>query len=223
MRAFEQNVLGQTSVPPSHYDEDYFHSQWRAGDNNYSLETRRAIEGRNPALIKEVFAPRKALDFGCGPGVLLYLLREIDVDCEGLDFSPYAKESAPAEVRDLIQVRRAEAPVRADPLRGAAPYDLVICREVLEHLTVLQIQRAVESMCALSSRFIYITTRYAKAKNDLLALEQQPEVDPTHMSLLNKEFLRCLFILQGFRSRRDLEQRMDWKGYGRVLVLEKLP
>lgn len=216
IKEFEEVVLGQRAVPQQHYDAEYFHSNWREGVNNYSVETRRPIEGRNPQLIQEVFQPRSVLDFGCGPGALLYFLWELGVDAEGLDFSPYARESAPAEVRNRIRVLAVDDPIPRD-----RTYDLVICREVLEHLTVVQIQKAVQNMCLLSSRYIYITTRYSKRDN-WLAVDQEPEVDATHISLLNKDFLRCLFVLQGFRSRYDLEARMDWKNYGRVLVLEKV-
>lgn len=217
VRAFEEAVLSQKPVDASHYDEQYFHTQWRPDRNQYTIEARRPIEGDNPRLIKETFSPKKALDFGCGPGALLYFLWELDVDCEGLDFSPYARESAPPAIRDRIRVQRAE-----EPMDTTTRYDLVICREVLEHLTVLQIQKSVENLCRLSSRFIYVTTRYAKESANLLALEMEPEVDATHISLLNKEMLRCLFVLQGFRSRPDLEAKMDWKRYGRVLVLERV-
>ena len=39
--------------------------------------------------------------------------------------------------------------------------------------------------------------------------------------LLTKPFLRCLFVLEGFRRRADLEARMDWAGKDRVLVYER--
>jgi len=48
-------------------------------------------------------------------------------------------------------------------------------------------------------------------------------VDPTHITLLNKDFLRLLFVLEGCRVRPDLEQKMDWGHKGRVLVYEKQP
>ncbi len=217
VKEFEEKALSQKSVPAGHYDQAYFLGAWRSGENNYSLEARRTIEAKNPSLIKDVFQPCKVLDFGCGPGALLYFLWELDVDCEGMDFSEYAKRSAPPEVRDRIRVCRAEAPIPVEE-----KYDLVICREVLEHLTVFQIQRAVQNICALSTRYVYVTTRYAKHEESFLAVETEPEVDPSHISLLKKDFLRCLFVLQGFRSRRDLEEKMDWKNYGRVLVFEKV-
>jgi 2-polyprenyl-3-methyl-5-hydroxy-6-metoxy-1,4-benzoquinol methylase len=39
-------------------------------------------------------------------------------------------------------------------------YDLVISREVLEHLTVLQVKRAVANMVRMTRQFIYVTTRF---------------------------------------------------------------
>ena len=65
---FEARVNAQQPVESGHYDSEYFTGDWRAEGNNYNLETRRQIEARNPALIKEVFGPTKALDLGCGPG-----------------------------------------------------------------------------------------------------------------------------------------------------------
>src|SRR5688572_27100725 len=132
---FEAAVLNQKPIPPAHYDAGYFHANWRAGVNNYSVEVRRPIEGKNPQLIKDVFQPKRVLDFGCGPGALLYLMHELGVHAEGIDFSEYAKRSAPPEVQDRIHVLGVD-----DPMPWENAFDLVICREVLEHLTVPQIQ-----------------------------------------------------------------------------------
>jgi SAM-dependent methyltransferase len=216
MREFEDAVLGQGAVPAEHYDDEYFTSDWREGDNRYDLETRRRIEDRNPTLIKEVFEPRRVLDMGCGPGFLMYFLHELGVEADGIDFSPRIRELAPAEVRDRITVgavTESHVPPRS--------YDLVICREVMEHLTVVQIQKTVQAICNASSRYAYATTRFHPEPRDLLDFTTQFEVDPSHITLLNKELLRALFVLQGFRSRPDLEERMDWGGKGRVIVCER--
>jgi SAM-dependent methyltransferase len=217
VEAFEQAVLAQEAVEAGHYDDEYFVSDWREDDNRYDIETRRRIEGRNPALIKEVFEPERVLDMGCGPGALMYLLHELGVDVDGIDFSNEVKALAPEAVRERIKV----APVteRNVPDRS---YDLVICREVFEHLTVLQVRRTVEAVCAASSRFTYVTTRFHPDPASLLDFTTQFDVDPSHITLLNKEFLRCLFILEGFRQRPDLEQRMDWGDKRRVLVYERV-
>ena len=168
---FEQRVLEQKPVASDHYDKEYWTGDWRAHGNNYHLETRRKIEDRNPHLIKEVFQPRKALDLGCGPGALMHLLWEIGVDVEGIDYADSSLRQATPEMRDRITIGEVGDPT----LKSEGAYDLVICREVLEHIT-----------------------------------------------LLNKDMLRLMFVLEGCRSRPDLEARMDWGGKGRVLVLEKV-
>jgi SAM-dependent methyltransferase len=215
---FEAAVLEQKPVGSGHYDSEYFTGEWRAEGNNYSLETRRRIEAKNPSLIKEVFQPTKVLDLGCGPGALMHLLWELGVDVEGIDFAESSRELATPEVRDRISVGQ----VTDLTLKRPGAYDLVICREVLEHLTVLQVKQAVVNMVRLTSKFIYVTTRFHPSPQSLLDFTTQFDVDPTHITLLNKDMLRLMFVLEGCRSRPDLEARMDWGGKGRVLVLEKL-
>jgi 2-polyprenyl-3-methyl-5-hydroxy-6-metoxy-1,4-benzoquinol methylase len=216
VQAFEQAVLAQEQVTSEHYDDEYFAADWREGGNRYELETRRRVEDRNPALIKEVFEPARVLDVGCGPGFLMLFLAELGVEVEGIDFSPSSHELAPREVREQILIGDV-----AEPQVLERSFDLVICREVLEHLTVLQVRKTVEQLCRASSRFVYVTTRFHPAPGSLLDFTTDFETDPTHVTLLAKDFLRCLFVLEGFRRREDLEKRMDWAGKGRVLVYER--
>lgn len=214
--AFERAVFEQRAVPADHYDAEYFQDDWREGGNRYDLETRREIEARNPALIKEVFQPQRVLDVGCGPGFLMYFLYELGVEADGIDFSESCVKLAPPEVRDRISIG-----VVTDDLVPERSYDLVICREVMEHLTVLEVRRTVASICRASSRFAYVTTRFHPDPQDLLDFTTQFDVDPSHITLLNKDFLRVLFVLEGFARRVDLEERMDWAGRNRVLVYER--
>jgi 2-polyprenyl-3-methyl-5-hydroxy-6-metoxy-1,4-benzoquinol methylase len=216
VQAFEQAVLAQEEVTPEHYDDEYFATDWREEDNRYELETRRRVEDRNPALIKEVFEPRRVLDVGCGPGFLMLFVAELGVEVQGIDFSPSSRDLAPPEMKDRIVI--------GDVAEQHVPeqsVDLVICREVLEHLTVVQVRKTVEQLCRASSRFVYVTTRFHPDPKSLLDFTTDFETDPTHVTLLAKDFLRCLFVLEGFRRREDLEQRMDWAGKGRVLVYER--
>ena len=123
--AFEATVLAQSASTPAHYDDDYFAADWREGDNRYELESRRRIEDRNPALIKEVFQPERVLDVGCGPGFLMLFLHEFGVSVDGVDFAQSSLTLAPDEIRDRISIGPTE------PLEAAdRSYDLVVCREV---------------------------------------------------------------------------------------------
>jgi 2-polyprenyl-3-methyl-5-hydroxy-6-metoxy-1,4-benzoquinol methylase len=216
--AFERTVLGQRPFTQEHYDDEYFAAGWREDDNRYELESRRRIEDRNPALITEVFEPERVLDVGCGPGFLMLFLQELGIDVEGVDFAESSVVLAPAEIRDRISVGPT-APLRA----ADRSYDLVVCREVLEHLTVLQVRRTVAEMCRVSSRFVYVTTRFHATPRSLLDVTTDFETDPTHITLMTKDLLRTLFVLEGFGRRADLEERMDWGGKGRVLVYERAP
>src|SRR5919198_4164485 len=102
--AFEELVLDQQPFLPEHYDREYFASDWRAEGNRYDLETRRRIEARNPELIRDVFAPGRVLDVGCGPGFLMQLLHELGLDVRGVDFSRSSIDLAPPAMRDRIRI-----------------------------------------------------------------------------------------------------------------------
>jgi hypothetical protein len=73
----------------------------------------------------------------------------------------------------------------------------------------------------VSSKFVYATTRFHGDPASLIDVTTDFETDPTHISLLTKDFVRVLFVLEGFRRRADLEQQLDWGGKGRVLVYER--
>lgn len=178
---------------------------------DYSLETRRAVEGEHPRLLVDTFHPASILDAGCGPGHLLRLLKEeTHVRLAGFDLVvPNAGDGMELWIGDL-----------AGEVNEIGTYNLVICREVLEHLTVPQIAEAVRNLCRLSDRFIYVTTRFAKTPRHVFDVDLADDLDPTHITMLTQPMLRALFVLQGMRRRPDLERQMDWQQQGRVLVYE---
>lgn len=175
---------------------------------DYSFDARRVIEGRHPQLIRDVLQPTNVLDVGCGPErVLSRLLRELGIPTLAVDRCDAYGEQVLDITRQILSDLSA---------------DVVICREVLEHLTVLQIRRAVTNLCALSSRLVYLTTRFHPQPSSLLDVATSDDLDPTHCSMLNQDFLRTLFVLEGFRRRADFEEALDWKHVGRVLVYERV-
>jgi hypothetical protein len=175
---------------------------------DYSMEGRTAIEGCHPRLIQDVLRPSRVLDMGAGPGHLARLLRSARIDVEECDITP-----TPTQTRFDLGA--------STPVAWPRQADLVICREVLEHLTVRQIRHAVTNLCTLSSRYVYVTTRFHPAPSSLLDVATSDDLDPTHITMLSQELLRVLFVVEGFRRCAECEQRMDWRRLGRVLVYER--
>ena len=185
---------------------------------DYSFEARKEIEGRHPDLILEVFKPTVVVDVGCGPdAILVRLLKERGLH-QTIGLDPQIVES-PFSDRSLI---RGSISDRDFCKNGTEPWaDLVICREVLEHLTLIEIRRAISNMCAMSSRMVYITTRFS-SEHDILRVEGADCLDPTHITIASKALYRLLLNLEGFIARPHLEERMDWQNKGRCLVYERV-
>jgi len=216
LKQFERKVFSQKKVSTKKYNSEYFNSKWRKDNNSYQINIRRKIEGKNPLLIKKVFKPKKVLDMGCGPGALMYLLNEIGVNCYGVDPSKDVKKIAPKNIKNKIKLGST-----SKNYEKSNSYDLIICREVFEHLTILEIKKAVSELCRISSKFIYLTTRFHSKPISIYDMTTEFEVDPTHITCLNQDLLRLMFILEGYKSRPDLEKKMDWLNKKRVLVYEK--
>ena len=176
----------------------------------YDIKTRREVEGKQPDLLMETFAPASVLDYGCGNGYLVAFLAELGANVKGYDPSP---ANVPPYVRHLV------SHVKPNPANER--FALVICREVLEHVPFRGVRDLISGICALSSRYVYLTTRFAQAPAHFLSVDEADDLDPTHITMLNQDFVRLLFVLEGFTQRADLEAAMDWQQKGRVLVYER--
>jgi len=192
---------------------------------SYLTSTPHAL-GKSLERLVTLTAPQKdwrTLDVATGGGHVAYTFAPHVARVWATDITQEMLDMVKTEAakRGLDNVRTAYAKAEALPFEDAS-FDLVICREVLEHLTVLQVKQAVANMVRMTSAFIYVTTRFHPSPANLLDFTTQFDVDPSHITLLNKDLLRLMFVLEGCRSRPDLEARMDWGDKGRVLVLEKL-
>ena len=176
---------------------------------DYSEGARKQAEGPHAQLILDVFKPQYAADMGCG---FNYLATWVNTLAGHTVMVGVDRSNTNADFLD--DITRADWGLKPRP-------DLIVCREVLEHLTIRQIVQAVRNMCAMTTRYVYVTTRFAHAPDHLLAVDTSDNLDPTHISMLNQDFLRVLFVLEGFRRRADLEERLDWQRKGRVLVYER--
>lgn len=202
LEQFEQLVLSQKAPEP-----------WTPV-TDYSFEGRKKAEGDHARLILEVFEPKRLMDYGCGHGHLLRMLEE-----ERPRYTHYFCGFEPNETLALQAQRYADV---FDDIKGCrGGFDVVICREVMEHNTIREIRRLVGELCRLSAKFVYITTRFHPCPQTLLDVATSDDLDPTHISMLSQDFLRVLFVLEGFKRRADLEEWLDWQSKRRVLVYER--
>lgn len=177
---------------------------------DYSFEARRAVEGPHPDVIHEAFGDGPFLDYGCGPdAILVRLLRERGVTAFGID--PALKD-----VWRCLQPRW-----DSGPEKFVWHFPVIICREVFEHETIRGIVGLIRRFLDFHPRFVYVTTRFAQAPTHLLDVDTADDLDPTHITMLTQPMLRLLFVLEGFRRRADLEEKLDWQHKGRVLVYER--
>lgn len=163
---------------------------------DYSAAERKKVEAPQANIIASMFAGCDVLDYGCGYGFLMDLLRERGMTVCGWD--PALTHSGDNQKRFA---------------------DVVICREVLEHLTVRELAATVRELAYWAKRYVYVTTRFTPDPH-LLDVAGSDHLDPTHISMLNQDLLRTLFVLEGCTRRADLEQKLDWRNLGRVLVYE---
>lgn len=212
----EQFMAAQTDTPIAKFDHEYFAGQWRADGNVYTYDKRKEVEGRHPELIADVFRGCSIMDYGCGPGYLLQMLRERGMDARGYEPSMAAWKMADPLIRRRI--KNFLTSYRDDDWLPSDFNDVVICREVLEHLAVWRVAETVEDIFAHAKKYVYITTRFSS--DAVFDAETDFETDPTHITCLSQPFLRALCVLNGGKRRADLESMLDWQKKGRCLVYE---
>lgn len=183
---------------------------------DYSFEARRKIEGPHAALVVSICDHSgDILDYGCGPeGHLVRMMVEepdtSDRQIGVVGYDPQAPLETPWCPAARVHFTR-EMP-------HAERFEVVVCREVLEHCTVAEVADVVRNLFRLSSKYVYITTRFSNG--GVFDADTESDVDPTHITCLSQPFLRSLCVLNGGKRRRDLETKLDHQNKGRVLVYE---
>jgi hypothetical protein len=132
--------------------------------------------------------PKSALDAGCAMGFLVEALRDRGVEAYGFDVSDYALSRAREDIKPFLWRASATTPLDRD-------YDVIISTEVLEHLSPVEAEVAVENICHHSSDVIF-----SSSPDDFR--------EPTHLNVRGPEYWAELFAHHGFY--RDVEYEVDY-------------
>jgi hypothetical protein len=129
--------------------------------------------------------PRTVMDVGCAMGFLVESLRRRGVEAFGIDVSEYAIAQVSADLRPYCRLGRA-----TDPLERK--YELVVCIEVLEHLSTREAEQAVENFCTHSEGVLFSSTPFDYG-------------EATHLNVRPPEYWAELFARHGFFRDVDFD------------------
>lgn len=108
---------------------------------SYSSNIYRAL------CIRFFLNPRKVLDAGCGTGRMVYLLRKMGVEAQGLEISKYAISRAGQETQQFIthgEITNIPYPDKS--------FDLVTTYDVLEHIPTEYLEKAISECNRVARR-----------------------------------------------------------------------
>ncbi len=136
--------------------------------------------------------PRTVLDAGCAMGFLVEGLRERGVEAWGMDVSEYAVARVHPDVRPYCSVGSVTESLNRK-------YDLIVCIEVLEHLTAREAEQAVENFCENSEDVLFSSTPFDYK-------------EATHFNVQPPEYWAELFARQHFFRDVDFDASFitDW-------------
>jgi GT2 family glycosyltransferase/glycosyltransferase involved in cell wall biosynthesis/SAM-dependent methyltransferase len=130
--------------------------------------------------------PASVLDAGCGRGYLLIALRRCGVEAWGIDNSEASIQNALPESQPYCQIGSI---VETFP---HSHYDLIVCIDVIEHLSPKEAERAVENLCSYSDDI-------------LLSCTPVDFFDSAHLNVQPPDYWVGLFSRFGFIHEIDFD------------------
>jgi len=130
--------------------------------------------------------PHSVLDAGCAMGFLVEALRQRGVEAWGIDISDYAIQNVLPDYQPYCKVGLITEPF------SHPHYDLIVCIEVVEHLTAEEAMYAVENLCKHSDDILLSSTPYDFS-------------EPTHVNVQPPEYWVALFNRFGFIHDLDFD------------------
>lgn len=165
-------------VEPSRYDRDYYDKGFGPIPYDRGQREWMAFFGTIADRIVAEIKPARVLDVGCAKGLLVEALRDRRVEAFGIDVSDYAIGEVREDIRPYCRVASA-----LDSLEG--PYDLIVCIEVLEHLTEEEGRRAIANLCRNTDDILFSST-----PDDF--------TEPTHVNVRPQSYWIARFLEHGF-------------------------
>jgi len=161
---------------------DYFDNQnYGVGYGGYRYDGRY-----RPAVLEMIDnfslkTPARILELGCAKGFILYEFHQLGYEVYGIDISDYAVEHSMAEISEFITCQSCVELDYPDNF-----FDLVYSKEMLPHLTEMEIDRVITSLNRVSKNsqvFLEIQIADTKESKELVYAW-----DKTHQTVKNKSW-----------------------------------
>ena len=170
------------SLDMHQFTKDYYEDGVRKHISGYEdykwMPTRSIPEALD---IQNHFKFKTCVDYGCAKGFLVNALRIVGCDAWGEDISEYAVENCHPNVRDYVS------------LPNDKQYDLLICKDVLEHVEVEDIPSVLQKFKKKSKQFFFVIPL---GDDDRFRIREY-EVDITHVTKKDEEWWIKMFESQG--------------------------
>ena len=170
------------SLDMHQFTKDYYEDGVRKHISGYEdykwMPTRSIPEALD---IQSNFKFKTCVDYGCAKGFLVNALRIVGCDAWGEDISEYAVENCHPNVRDYVS------------LPNDKQYDLLICKDVLEHVEVEDIPSVLQKFKKKSKQFFFVIPL---GDDDRFRIREY-EVDITHVTKKDEEWWIKMFESQG--------------------------
>lgn len=175
--------MTESSAGAALYDAYYY--QHCCGQAYVRNETWLREFGRIADRIYHDIGPRSVLDVGCAMGFLVETLHERGVEAFGIDISDYAIQHVIDELKPYCTLASV-----LDPFPRT--YDLIVCIEVLEHLTSAECDQAIANICQSADDVLFSST-----PDDFR--------EATHINVRPPEYWAGIFARYGFNRDVDYD------------------
>lgn len=122
--------------------------------NNYGSDWHITPYNELAQIITHTLAPKHHLDVGCGKGLLVQAMRDLDEKSYGIDFSETLINQASKNIQQYLTVVSAENWLEKASLEKI---DLITFTEVFEHLPVSILQQILNSLHKLYNKKLFLT------------------------------------------------------------------
>ena len=168
------------------FNKDYYEDGVRKGISGYEnykwMPTRSLPEALD---IKNNFKFDTCLDYGCAKGFLVHALRILGYNAFGEDISEYALKNCIEDVKPFVS------------LPTKKHYDLIIAKDILEHVTEEDLPSVLKNIHQRGKEFFFVIPLGDKDRFRI----REYEVDITHVTKKDEQWWINLFNKYGFKLK----------------------